>query len=77
MLAQSFSDGLGSISSPELALSFLQMTANCLLAKAQVSSDLAGLHPRRNEPQDRQFPRGQATVRPDNIRISLDQLVRS
>src|SRR5262245_13331644 len=77
VLAQRLSDGLGSVPSAELGLRFLQMTANCLLAETQVSTDLSRLHPRRNEPQDRQFPWGQATVYSDDVRIRLDQLIQT
>jgi hypothetical protein len=62
VLAQSLSNGLSSVANAELGLRFLQVAANCLLAKLEVLGDFPELRPGRNEPQDCQFPRSQATV---------------
>ena len=75
MLPQGLRDGLGSVASAKLGLSFFQVAADCLLAKTESFRDLAGVHPRRDQPQNRKLPRRQLGVLPKYVRIRIDELI--
>src|SRR5262249_55075376 len=62
VLSQGLSNGVSAIAGAELGVGFLQVAANCPLAKPQFPGNPTKLPPRRNQAQDSQFPRRQATV---------------